>query len=281
MRISFVAVLLTLTSCSAKQTTSEPRVVEVVGSDYAFQVPESLPAGPTLFRFVNRGKVRHELNIFMLKRGITIQQYLDRRKQNKPAQDLIDGPVGVLFADAADRSDAGLSTDLVAGRDYVAICIFQDQRTAPRHYEMGMYSLIRVQGPPAAQQTAARIDPVVGRDYAFTHPPTLSAGRHTIAFENRGKVRHEMILMLLRKGITTDSLLVVGRGNGDTDPLIEDAPGLLTAPAGQKSLGRLDVELLPGREYTLICLFSDSANAPPHVALGMYGRIRVTGSPGN
>lgn len=281
MRISFVAVLLTLTGCSTKQTTPEPRVIEVVGSDYAFQVPEHLPPGPTLFRFVNRGKVRHELNIFMLKRGITIQQYLERRKQNKPAQDLIDGPVGVLFADAADRSDAGLSTDLVAERDYVAICIFTDQPTGPRHYEMGMYSLIRVRGPAVAQQPPARTDPVVGLDYAFTHPTTLSPGRHTLTFDNRGKVRHEMILMLLRKGITTDSLLVVGRGNGDTDPLIEDAPGLLTAPAGQKSFGRLEVDLLPGREYTLLCFFSDSVDAPPHVALGMYGRIRVTGSPGN
>jgi hypothetical protein len=281
LRISFVVLLLTLTSCSAKQATPEPRVVEVVGTDYAFQVPESLPAGPTLFRFVNRGKVRHELNLFMLKRGVTIQQYLERRKQNKPAQDLIDGPVGVLFAEAADQSDAGLSTDLVAGREYVAICIFKDQPAGPPHYAMGMYSLIRVQGPAVAQQPAARTDQVVGLDYAFTHPATLSPGHHSLAFENRGKVRHEMVLMLLRKGITTDSLLVVGRRNGDTDPLIEDAPGLLTAPAGQKSLGRLDVDLLPGREYTLICFFSDSTNAPPHVALGMYGRIRVTGSLGN
>jgi hypothetical protein len=90
-----------------------------------------------------------------------------------------------------------------------------------------------------------------------------------------------MVLMLLKKGVTTDSMLKVARSNGDTDALIEDAPGLLTAPAGGKSLGQLDVDLLPGREYALACFFNDAANAPPHVALGMYGRIRVSAQRGS
>lgn len=281
MRISIVALLLAVTSCSAKQATPERHVVEVVGTDYAFQVPSDVRAGPTIFQFVNRGKVRHELNVFMLKRGTTLQQYLDRRKQKKPAQDLIDGPVGVLFAEPGRRSNAGLATDLIAGREYVAICVFKDQPTGPAHSDMGMYSSIRVQGPAVAEHVRPHTNPVVGRDYAFTHPATLSPGRHTLAFENQGKVPHEMILILLKKGITTDSMLKVARQNGDTDPLIDDSPGLLTAQPGKSSAGRLEVYLLPGREYTLACFFSDSANAPPHVALGMYSRILVTGSPGN
>jgi len=281
LRTSFIALLFALTSCTAKQSTPHGQVVEVVGSDYAFQVPEKIAAGPTVFHFVNKGKVRHELNLFMLKRGTTIQQYLDRRKQQKPAQDLIDGPIGVLFAEPGSRSDAGLSADLVPGRDYVAICIFKDQPNGPAHYEMGMYALINAREPAVAQKTAARADSIVGLDYAFEYPATLGPGHHTLTFENRGKVRHEMVLMRLKKGITTDSVLKVARTNGNTDALIDDAPGLLTASPGQKSAGRLEVDLLSGREYTLACFFSDSTNAPPHVALGMYGRIRVTGSPGN
>lgn len=281
MRISLIAFVLALTSCSAKQSTPEGQVIEVVGSDYAFQVPEKIGAGPTVFHFVNKGKVRHELNLFMLKRGTTIQQYLDRRKQQKPAQDLIEGPIGVLFAEPGRRSEAGLSADLIPGRDYVAICIFKDQPTGPAHYEMGMYALINPEGPAVTQRAATRTESILGLDYAFKHPGTLAPGHHSLAFENRGKVRHEMVLMRLKKGVTTDSLLKVGQANGDIEALIEDAPGLLTATAGKTSLGRLEVDLLAGREYTLVCFFTDSAKAPPHIALGMYGRIRVTGQPGN
>jgi hypothetical protein len=274
-------VLLTLIGCSAKQTLPEGQVVEVVGSDYAFQVPEKITAGPTVFHFVNKGKVRHELNLFMLTRGTTIQQYLDRRKQQKPALDLIDGPIGVLFAGPGSRSDAGLSAELVPGRDYVAICIFKDRPNGPAHYEMGMYALIKAHGPPAVEAVASRTDSIVGVDYAFRYPGTLRPGHHSLVFENRGKVRHEMVLMRLKKGVTTDSVLKVARTNGNTDALIDDASGLLTATPGRTSLGRLEVDLLAGREYTLACFFADSANAPPHVALGMYGRILVTGPPGN
>jgi len=259
----------------------EGQVVEVVGSDYAFKVPEKIGAGPTVFHFVNTGKVRHELNLFMLTRGTTIQQYLDRRKQQKPAQDLIDGPIGVLFAEPGSRSEAGLSAELIPGRDYVAICIFKDQPNGPAHYEMGMYALINAQGPAVTQRAAPRTDSIVGLDYAFKYPATLAPGHHSLVFENRGKVRHEMVLMRLKTGVTTDSVLKVARTNGNTDALIDDAPGLLTAIPGKTSLGRLEVDLLAGREYTLACFFADSANAPPHVALGMYGRILVTGPPGN
>ncbi len=281
MRIALVGLLLAVASCSAKQESPARRVVEVVATDYAIQDPGDLRAGPTTFHFVNRGKVRHELNIFMLKSGTTLQEYLTRRKQQKPTQDLIDGPVGVLFAEPGRRSDAGLATELIAGREYVAICIFKDQPTGPAHSDMGMYASIRPQGTAVAGQAPPPSDKVIGRDYAFAYPATLSPGRHTLAFENQGKVRHEMILIRLRKGVTTDSLLKVGKNNGDTDKLIDDAPGLLTAQPGKSSAGRLEVDLLPGREYTLACFFSDSTNAPPHIALGMYGRILVTGSPGN
>jgi len=217
----------------------------------------------------------------MLKPGTTLEQYLALRKQRRPTQDLIDGPVGVLFAEPGRRSEAGLSTNLVAGREYIAICVFTDSPGGPTHSDLGMYSSIRVQGSPVAQeQQGSPTDAIVGRDYAFTYPATLAPGRHALAFENQGKVPHEMILIRLKKGITTDSVLKVAKTNGNTDPLIDDAPGLLTAQPGNSSAGRLEVDLLPGREYMLACFFTDSPNARPHIALGMYGRILVTGSPG-
>ncbi len=86
-----------------------------------------------------------------------------------------------------------------------------------------------------------------------------------------------MIIRLLRKGATTDSAVKVDKAGGDVDALFEDQQwGLLHAQSGQNALGRLDVNLLPGREYSLLCFFRDSANAPQHVTLGMYGSLKVS-----
>ncbi|MBA3339432.1 MAG: hypothetical protein H0T54_06775, partial [Geodermatophilaceae bacterium] len=159
-----------------------PRQVTVVGRDYAFELPRQLPPGSTTFRFENRGKVRHELNIFLLKPGVRMEEVVRLRREGKPGAHLVDGPVGVLFAGAHGRSSAGLTTDLLAGRDYAVICVFRDTANAPRHFEMGMYSVIRVGAAKRPARAGPDPDTVVGLDYAFRAPAVLSAGRHWLAF---------------------------------------------------------------------------------------------------
>src|SRR5689334_10312258 len=47
---------------------TEPAHVAITGTDYAFvQLPSTLPAGPTLFSFENRGTKRHEMSIALLR----------------------------------------------------------------------------------------------------------------------------------------------------------------------------------------------------------------------
>ena len=116
----------------------DQREVDVVALDYAFQVARELPPGPTTFGLQNRGKRRHELNIFLLKPGATVTQVLEMQKAGKSTQAFVEGPVGVLFAKPGKTSPSRLSTDLRPGREYGIICIFRDTATAPRHFEMGM-----------------------------------------------------------------------------------------------------------------------------------------------
>ena len=48
--------------------------VAVVGNDYAFvQLPKIVAAGRTLFALENRGKMRHELSIVLLKPGVAVE----------------------------------------------------------------------------------------------------------------------------------------------------------------------------------------------------------------
>ena len=259
----------------AKPKTHE---VEVVGLNYAFLMPTRLPAGPTTFRLRNAGKHTREFNIVLLKRGVTIDQFIQAWKEDKPRQPMIDGAVGVLFAKAGQTSSAWLVTDLLPGRDYAVRCFFRDSAKAPQHFALGMYAMLHVK-PGVATAVASPVDSVIAVDYAYRYPRELSAGRHSLAFRNEGKQRHEMSMTLLKRGVTLDSVLAVDKRKGNVFPLFEERLGVLHSRGGEAALGRLDIDFLPGREYLIVCGFQDDDKSPPHYRLGMYGSIKVPGQP--
>jgi uncharacterized cupredoxin-like copper-binding protein len=269
--------LLTLLLAPAwKRAAQPPRNLTIVGTDYAFAVPATVRAGLTSFHFRNDGKHAHEFNIFLLKPGVTIDQIVAAAKADKPQLPMIEGAVGVLFAEPGSMAPAGLATNLLPGRDYGILCIFRDSANAPRHYAMGMYSVIHVTGQRSTSTLAA--DSIVAVDYAFSHyPRQLSPGSHAIAFKNNGKHRHEFNMTLLRKGITLDSIVERDKKGVDVDDLFEKngGVGVLHAQAGNAALGALTIDFLPGREYMIDCSFSDDEKSPPHYKLGMYGSIKV------
>jgi hypothetical protein len=267
--IAAVAAAFVVATAPPAAPAAAPRAVEIIGMDYAFRVPERVMAGPVSFRFVNRGKKFHELNIALLKRGVTQQQFMTVLNAGKPVRELIDVPVGVLFADPGRRSDGGLVADLLPGRDYVVICIFKDDDKAPKHHQIGMFSLIR---PVAAAAPAAPlvVDTIIGRDYAFTVPP-LTAGRRLLRFVNAGKQRHEFVLARLKPGVTLAKVREVDAKDGDVGALFDQSFGLVHGFGGVTPAGMLEVDLVAGREYVYECGFQDDDKSPPHHRLGMFG----------
>ena len=160
------------------------------------------------------------------------------------------------------------------------ICVNRDSAKAPRHFEMGMYSVMRVTEPGFFKdQEDAPAEKIVATDYAFTYPRTLAPHHYSFAFQNDGKVRHELNMALLKSGATLQQLLAIEKAGGNSDSLFEAGVGVLQAQPGKAPLGRLEVDMLPGREYMIVCLFANDDKSPPHYKLGMYGSIRVTGQP--
>jgi len=272
-----LAAVLLAAVANIGHTRPPARDVEIVALDYAFKAPTELPAGRTTFHFENKGKVAHEFNVVLLKPGATIQQFMAAAYANTPLSPLVDSTVGVLFAGAQKRSSSALTTELLPGRTYAVRCIFKDSATAPRHERMGMFTAIHVAPGKPAPVTSLRVDTIVGSDYAFRYPRTLNPGLHHLAFVNTGKQRHEVSVALLKKGSTMQKVLDVIKADGDVDALIDEGLGVLHSLAGTRPVGLLEVSLLPGREYMIVCEFADSDKAPPHVALGMFGSISVRG----
>ena len=254
--------------------------VEIIANDYAFQAPASLPAGRTTFRFVNHGKVRHELNISRLKPGVSIDALLKKVRADESVKDLTQGPVGVLFAKSGSRSDAGLTVELTPGETYAVICIFRDSAGAKPHYDLGMYSVISVDaGQSVSSAPRAVVDTIVATEYAFQYPRTLAPGTHSFVMRNDGKMRHQLNIVLLKKGVTLQRLREVEKARGDIDALFEGDFGLLHSRGLENPLGQLTIDMLPGREYVIACFFQDDEKSPPHYDLGMFGSITTSGTP--
>ena len=276
MRRGFAAWAFVLAACSSSPDATADNVVQIVGTDYAFHAPTDLPAGRTTFRFANHGKVEHELNISRLKPGVSIDKLLETIRAHESVKDLIDGPVGVLFAAPGDTSNAGLTADLAAGQTYAVICIFTDSAGAKPHHDLGMYKVITVNDTKPARSAPVATDTIIATDYAFQYERMVSPGIHTFVMRNDGKQRHQVSIVLMKKGVTLERLLEVEKAGGDVEALIDGDLGLLHARAGQTPLGGLTIEMLPGREYGLACFFQDDPRSPPHVALGMVGSITVS-----
>lgn len=129
----------------------------------------------------------------------------------------------------------------------------------------------------APEDAATNEVTIIGLDYAFGGPRTLPPGLTAIAFENQGEVDHEMILVRLKEGVTTEQLMEAAKSGGDPEDLTEGGPGILIASPGQTTETRLLVDLEPEQTYALVCTFQDEPDAPPHMALGMLATLNVSG----
>jgi hypothetical protein len=107
-----------------------------------------------------------------------------------------------------------------------------------------------------------------GFDYAFDVPDPIPSGLVELVFQNRGQVRHEVLLVELIPG-TTITQLVGADSPQAREAITRRVGGVLIAEAGEEAWARLQVELTPGGTYGLICNFRDSPDALPHIALGM------------
>ena len=132
---------------------------------------------------------------------------------------------------------------------------------------------------------------IVGSDYAFLNAPTtLPSGETLFSFENRGTVRHEVNIRLLRPGVSVadaqrafiQQAVAAGEGGAAaagagvvTRQVVERNVGVLIAAAGDSAGGRLLVRLIPGRSYALVCVLRDNPGAKQHIVLGMLGGFTV------
>ncbi len=124
---------------------------------------------------------------------------------------------------------------------------------------------------------ASRDVEVTGTEYALVSPDSLPAGPARFHFRNTGRVAHEVAIARVKLGVPLDSVLRMELRGDDVEKLYDPGDGLLYADAGEVVEAALAVDLLPGRDYALICTLPDSAKTP-HSMRGMVRGLRVKAS---
>ena len=293
-RDSVIACVALLAACAGEDSPRESEsaaapvapTVSLSSTEYAFEAPDSIPAGWTTLRLANLGGEIHYGHMVRLDSGRTVEElvdaYAEAIRTSGPRPKWVTrfgGPGG-----AAPGGSASVTQYLEPG-EYVWICPIEDESGAP-HFGKGEVKRFVVYdaGTAEADRAAPPEADVVVRlmDYAFTFEPPLRAGRHTIRVENAGVEPHDLVLMKLAPGISADDVATAlnpERARRDA-PAVEPLPfeslgtpvgGIAAIGSGMESF--FDMDFTPG-EYVLICM-ATAPDGRSHIEHGMIRQVSV------
>lgn len=124
-------------------TAQSAKPITVIGHDYAFDLQDTVTAGPIVFGLQNRGTVRHEVIVVLLKKDRTASDYLNA-KTPEERRLLNDGLVGLIMAEPGHAAPGQLLSRLQKGRDYLLLCNLRDAPDKPPHSQLGMIAVLHV-----------------------------------------------------------------------------------------------------------------------------------------
>ena len=253
---------------AARPTHPSPaRVLTVTTHDFAFEAPDSAPAGLTELRLHNAGPSVHHVSIYRLAAGKTMADFMGALKPNAPFPTwaiALGGPNAVVPGDSSS------STVVLTPAHYVLICFVPDSANRP-HFTLGMEKELVVTGTTKA--ALPRADRTVDlSDYTFGLPATVRAGKQTWRFVNTAQQEHEALLVMLGPGKT-----VAEFGSWVDAGMQGPPPGMPMggiSPLAPHGASEVALDLKPGN-YALICFLPDSKDGKPHFAHGMMTAFEV------
>ena len=267
-------------ACGGEAPLADPPVVTpvvtVTATDYAFQAPDSLREGWTTFRVVNDGGVLHAPLIVKLEEGGTVDQfrdaYADAWENDGPFDSL--GLVGGIVSPPPKGSPTNATLHLTPGR-YAWYCPMHWEGGEPHVMRHGMAREFIVTPRGASAPEPADLQPsltITMDDYAYSLSAPLTAGRHLIRVENRGREGHEVVFMKLQAGKTLEDFQAWLADPRSPPPISRSLGGIVLEEAGAEE-GYFEVETTAG-DHVIFC----TINAPDgrsHAEHGMIQLVRV------
>ena len=274
--MSFRRLALASAACAvacgrAAPRAAGPSLITITATDYAFGVPDTLPAGLTTFRLVNQGKELHHANLVRLGEGKTVADFqagLAAAMKNStpppPWMGFAGGPNAVTLG------DTGVATQMLEPGSYVFVCWIPSLDGVPHVMKGMLHPLLVTPGAraPAAAEPATDLT-IKLTDYDFQLSQPLTAGKHVVRVENTGAQAHEIVIAALSAGKTLQDFIAWEAG-GEKGPL---PTGDTTLDVGGHS--QFAATFAPG-SYLLLCFWPDAKDGKPHIMHGMAKQITVS-----
>jgi hypothetical protein len=246
---------------------SPARVLVVTAHDFAFEAPDSIPAGLTEIREHNMGPSLHHVALYKLEAGKTLADLLGALKPDVPFPAWATAFGGPNTPVPGGWSNA---TVVLTPGHYVMLCFIGDSVGHP-HFTMGMEKELVVTGATTARLPAAART-VDLSDYTFGVPATLPAGKQVWKFSNTAQQEHEALVVMLAPGKTeADFATWVGAGMQGPPPAMPMGGIAGLAPGGASEVA---FDLARGN-YALICFVSDAKDGKDHWKHGMIKGFEV------
>ncbi|MEP7381971.1 MAG: hypothetical protein ABI910_09815 [Gemmatimonadota bacterium] len=257
---------------AAAISATEPPVITIVATDFAYEAPDTISSGMVTLRLVNKGPELHHVSMMRLAAGKTFGDFDSAMKAMKPTDappewmETVPGPNAPL-----PGGEQSLTQELSPG-SYVLICFIPSADHVP-HFAKGMVRHLTVIPATAPSAPAPVADVTVKMsDYAWAISPEITAGKHVIRLENSAAQPHEMFIAKLEKGKT--ALDAAAWSESPTGPPPAVPMGGVSAMA-KGTIAYLPVDLTPG-EYALLCFIPDMKDGKAHYHHGMMKTFVVT-----
>jgi uncharacterized cupredoxin-like copper-binding protein len=219
---------------------------------------------------VNTGTELHQAQLIKLENGKTLDDLGKAMQHQGPPPSwmkFLGGPNGI-----APGQEANATAVLTPGQ-YAYLC-FIPSADGKIHFSKGMVRPFEVTAASAAATDLPAPDVTIKlMDHGFEWSQPLTAGRRTIMVENAGPQPHELVLLKLAPGKTTEDFGKWAETGMKGPPPAEPLGGVVALDQGGR--GTFEVDLKPG-DYGLICFVPDAKDGKPHLVHGMMKNLKVS-----
>lgn len=263
-----------LTSLVMMEGHGEAGTISFTSEEYAFVGTDQMEAGWQTVRLTNRGRDVHQIQFLGLPPGKTVED-VSQALAGSPGRlpNWLQRFGGVNSV--APGNEASVVIHLDPG-EYVLLCGIPDAAGRP-HAVHGMVRPLRVRQPGMRISAPPQSDQTVRlRDFSFSWGEPLMVDDHIVQVSNEGTKPHELIVIRLSEGASTQDFLHSYRPGGARNPAGVEIGGITGIDPGRRTYVQIDMQ--PGR-YGLICFLADPLTGSPHFSYGMWMDLDVPSPP--
>jgi len=244
-----------------------PHVVNVVAKEFSYEMPDSIPAGPTLFHFTNNGNELHHMTLIKLEKGKTLKDFTSLPPGPLPKWAVFMGGPNTPVPHGGVDEDA---VDLAPG-NYAVVCVIPGADGAP-HMMKGMVHKLTVKRSSKKGRMPASDVTLTLSDYMFTFSKPLTPGKHAVKVVNHANQPHEAVMFQMSPGKTGEDMARWVETGMKGPPPGAPVAGISGMSPGKENILKLNIK---AGNYALLCFMPDAKDGKMHVAHGMIYNFKI------